>query len=819
MLKKGVILLSLFWGISTFAQTKVSGVVTAQDSNRVIKDVEIYDKNGNILATTDGFGFFNFTTQKKKEKLIFYVQNYHMLEKNVDYSVQNKLDIKLLPFSEMLSEVVVKAQKRKLFALKQLKSVEGTSIFAGKKSEVILMSELVGNRATNNARQIYSQVVGLNIYENDDAGLQLNIGGRGLDPNRTANFNTRQNGYDMSADVLGYPESYYTPPSDALSEIQVVRGAASLQYGTQFGGLLNFKFVTPPKDKTFELVTRQSAGSNGLFNTFNSVAGTVGKTNYYGYINYKRGDGFRPNSKFKSFNLHAHLTHQFTKKTALTVELSYLDYLAQQAGGLTDTQFHKSIFFSNRPRNWFDVKWNLWALKFKHDFSEDTKFTFNLFGLQSSRKSLGYRVLPITKEDFYEDGYYLEPRDLIDGRYRNWGIETRFLSKYKLFGKKHTYLVGLKYYQANNAESQGAGSYGTDADFKYTVPRKDFASDFKFPNRNVAFFAENIFKLSDKLSITPGARLEYIKTESIGTYTKYLASIDQTDYYNDNRINERNFALFGIGFSYKHNRFIEMYGNISQNYRSVTFNDIRTVSPSFVVDENIGDENGATADLGIRGKYKSYFSYDIGGFALRYNERIGEVIVSNAMINFNKSLQGHAGDRMRTNIGDALIYGFEGFTTFNWAKIIGIKSKDVILTNFVNVALTDSQYQTSKQVGIEGNKVEFIPFMNIKTGFKIGYKNWLSSLQFTHLSEQFTEATNARPEEKGAVREGIVGEIPAYSILDASLSYKYKKWKFETGINNLLDECYFTRRATGYPGPGIIPSAPRTWFATIEFKW
>ena len=43
---------------------------------------------------------------------------------------------------------------------------------------------------------------GLNIFQNDDAGLQLNIGGRGLDPNRTSNFNTRQNGYDISAATL-----------------------------------------------------------------------------------------------------------------------------------------------------------------------------------------------------------------------------------------------------------------------------------------------------------------------------------------------------------------------------------------------------------------------------------------------------------------------------------------------------------------------------------------------------------------------------------------------------------------------------------------
>ena len=99
---------------------------------------------------------------------------------------------------------------------------EKTEIYAGKKSEVILVEQSMANLASNNSRQIYNQIPGLNIYQNDDAGLQLNIGGRGLDPNRTSNFNTRQNGYDISADVLGYPESYHTPPSEGLEEIQII---------------------------------------------------------------------------------------------------------------------------------------------------------------------------------------------------------------------------------------------------------------------------------------------------------------------------------------------------------------------------------------------------------------------------------------------------------------------------------------------------------------------------------------------------------------------------------------------------------------------
>ena len=165
----------------------------------------------------------------------------------------------------------------------------------------------MANLASNNARQIYSQVAGLNIYQNDDAGLQLNIGGRGLDPNRTANFNTRQNGYDISADVLGYPESYYSPAAEALKEIQIIRGAASLQYGTQFGGLVNFIIKSPNPNKSFEFITRNTIGNNSLYTNFTSISGTKNKWSYYSFFNYKNGDGFRPNSKFESKNIYAHI--------------------------------------------------------------------------------------------------------------------------------------------------------------------------------------------------------------------------------------------------------------------------------------------------------------------------------------------------------------------------------------------------------------------------------------------------------------------------------------------------------------------------------
>ncbi len=91
----------------------------------------------------------------------------------------------------------------------------------------------------------------------------------------------------------------------------------------------------------------------------------------------------------------------------------------------------------------------------------------------------------------------------------------------------------------------------------------------------------------------------------------------------------------------------------------------------------------------------------------------------------------------------------------------------------------------------------------------------MANIQYSYLGTQFTDATNSVDSNLS----GVIGEIPEYDILDLSLSYTYKMFKLEAGVNNLLDNAYFTRRATGYPGPGIIPSAPRNWFTTLQFTF
>ncbi len=304
---KRLFIIILFLLNAILIVSQINSAFTAKvtdNNNKPLADVLVL--NGNkILAETNGQGVFFLSKQQIKnvKKLQLFIENYEIqrIDLNTQLSVNKNITIKLKPLEYTLSEVVIRNRNAAINDLRTLKDVEDMTVNAGRKNEVILLSDMTINKVTNNARQIFSKVVGVTINESSEGGLQLNIGGRGLNPNRTANFNTRQNGYDISADVLGYPESYYTPPAEAVKEIQVIRGAASLQYGTQFGGMVNFK-MNKPNYKKIYINQRISYGSNNLLSSFTNISGTVKKISYYSYFNYKQGDGFRPNSKFKSLN-------------------------------------------------------------------------------------------------------------------------------------------------------------------------------------------------------------------------------------------------------------------------------------------------------------------------------------------------------------------------------------------------------------------------------------------------------------------------------------------------------------------------------------
>ncbi|TAE00642.1 MAG: TonB-dependent receptor [Bacteroidetes bacterium] len=802
-MKAKILLLSFFLGVNfVFAQSAtLTGKIQNPDNQAFEKatvallNTKFFtysDENGNFLLKNVPFGNYTFVAfafgKKTFEKKILIDQN------NI------KINAFLEDLSKELDAVTIQAEREKTFGLTQLKAVENFGIYEGKKTEVIVLQDVTANLSTNNARQIYAKITGLNIWESDGAGLQLGIGGRGLSPNRTANFNTRQNGYDISADALGYPESYYTPPTEALERIEIVRGAASLQYGTQFGGMLNFAFKKGATDRKIEAISRQTAGSWGFFGSFNSIGGTVGKLQYYAYYQHKSGDGFRQNSDFKYNNGYVSLNYQVSEKFLLNLEVTKMSYLAHQAGGLTDKNFQDNPRQSVRARNWFNVDWNLFALTATYKFSDKTQINIRNFALFAKRQSLG-NLERINVADFGKN------RTLIDGQFENFGSEIRLLQRYS--AKDHTFLAGVRLYQGNSTARQGEGSAGADPDFNHLNNNDLENSDYVFPNKNYSFFVENIFNLTPKFSLTPGIRFENIQTFSQGYYKQKITD-GAGNIVVDNKISEdqnrkRSFVILGLGASYKFEN-VEFYGNFSQNYRAINFTDLRVVNPNFVVDPNIQDETGYTADLGIRGRIKDIFSFEATAFYVAYNGRIGQILKTDQPPLYLDY-------RFRGNIADARNIGLETFAEVNILNLLKVKSQAQISV-FSNLAVIDARYIDTKDASIANKKVEMVPPVMFKTGLTCKYKNFASTLQFAHTSQHFSDASNAI-----RTSTAVEGLIPSYQIMDLSANYTWKFLRIEASCNNLLNQMYFTRRAESYPGPGIIPSDGRAFYLTLQVKF
>ena len=790
--------------VSAQAQYRLSGALASEADSSAIKDCVVYLNEGKFTAVTDSKGRFLFQDLPNGNHTLHFTSEdfqYHKVEVNISNG-DRYVNVTLSPRMQILDEVTIRDEQSS-FGFTRMRAIESMGIYEGKKSEVIIPEQLVANLATNNARQVYSRVAGLNIWENDGAGLQLSIGGRGLDPNRTSNFNVRQNGYDISADALGYPESYYTPPVEGIGRIQIVRGAASLQYGTQFGGLINFNMKKPVVDKKVELLARQSVGSFGFYNSFTSLSGTVKKLSYYTFFQYKRGDGWRDNSDFENHTLYANINYAITPNTKIGFDITQMGYLAHQPGGLTDEMFNDNPRQTNRARNWFKVNWNLFALHFDQKFGASSEFNLRVFHLSAYRYSVGFRPNRVATIDDNSE------RDLIKGDFNNWGAEARFMKKYAIGNIQSVLLVGSRFYNGFNHSTQGLGSTGSDPDFEYINPEQFITYDYRFPNRNISVFAEDIFYVHEKLSVTPGIRFEHINTTAegyYGTIYKDLAGniIDITR-YEEERNSSRQFLLAGLGISFKPTGRIELYSNLSQNYRSITFSDMRISNPSSVIDPNLKDEKGYSFDIGLRSDQTVLYNFDVSAFYMNYDNRIGEIQFYDEN---NRVL------RNRTNIGQAIIQGIE---SYGEADLIGMaypgqnRWSGVLFSNF---AFIYSEYKQSENAGVTGNEVEFVPNVNLKTGLRLGFKNLKASIQYSYLSSQYTDATNSTESDASAV----VGIIPEYSIIDLSLSYQFKKFRIEGNVNNLADRMYFTRRATGYPGPGILPSDGRSFYLTLQLK-
>jgi Fe(3+) dicitrate transport protein len=378
--------------------------------------------------------------------------------------------------------------------------------------------------------------------------------------------------------------------------------------------------------------------------------------------------------------------------------------------------------------------------------------------------------------------------------------ELRLLHQYSLGHQMHAVVVGAQYMHNDmNRRQQGKGTTGFDYDLTLTDP--NWGRNLWFKTRNIALFAENAFYLTPRLTVSPGVRVELGESNTSGSIS----------YYNPddvpNRIEHR-FPLFGLSAKYQMRGKGQVYAGWSQGYRPVIFKDIIPVSVLERANKDLKNALGHTTELGIRGKAGNWLSYDVGGFYMLYQNRLGNLLQRDAVTGDNYIY--------KTNIGDSRTYGLELFV-----EATPYRRSDFALSVFTSTAYFHARYLDAQVLyagenrSITGNQVEGVPDWTSRNGLNLAWHRWSASLLWSYVGESFADALNTvAPSANGAQ-----GLVPAYSLLDFNAAYRIgSRFTLRLGVNNLADKQYFTKRPTFYPGPGIWPSDGRSFQLSVTVR-
>lgn len=699
-------------------------------------------------------------------------------------------------------EILVK-QFRLKTAIGRMEDVKDQVIYAGKKTEVIQTGNLDADLSTNNARQVFSRVPGLSVWESDGSGIQTSIAVRGLSPNRSWEFNVRQNGSDIAAEAFGYPESYFSPPTEAVEKIEVIRGAASLQFGPQFGGLLNYQIKTGNPSKKLEVESQQTVGSFGLLNSYTAVGGTVNKVSFYSYLHRRSADGWRENSRYSTLTGYGSFVWRNVEKgLSLKADFTHMQYESQQPGGLTDLQLASNPRQSSRSRNWFSVPWNVASVSLDWTATSRLSFRLSTFGTLAERNSVGF-LSPITVEDkINPDNLQFNPRQVDRDQYRNAGAELRTTYRFSLAGYGQTLAGGIRTYNGNTVRRQvGAGTTGSDPDF--TLTSNGYGREFDYQTLNTALFAEQLFTFGTRWKLVPGIRLELIGNSVSGRISTSPEGILEDD------DRTRKVFLYGMGSEFKLNETMNLYANYSRSFRPVTFSELTPSSTTETVDPNLKDASGFNADFGIRGSWKNCVQFDAGLFYLHYSNRSGIILKDGA--------------NYRTNIGTSVSKGIESFIEADLFRIFGWESPLGSIRVFTSNAWIDARYTrwnnpvllADPTRNIENKRVENAPEFIHRLGVTYLLHSFSATVQWNSVSKVYTDAANTEKPNPAFT----VGSIPAYEVLDLNVSVKAStQFQIKFGINNMTNRTYATRRSTGYPGPGLLPGNGRSGYLTVAVR-
>jgi Fe(3+) dicitrate transport protein len=672
-----------------------------------------------------------------------------------------------------LPEVLVTAETEDQLS-NQLPPVEGAKIYHGKKTSRIDLKKSPTN-INSNFRQAFEQTPSL-LYAEETNSL-FSVGYRGLPPGRAQHMQILKDGVPISADLVGYPEAYYTPPLDTVDHIDFIRGGASLMYGPQPGGALNFVTVDPYAGGPLQVTTSNSGGSHGLFSNYTSISGTQDKAGYLGYFHHRETNGFRmANSYLSVFDSGAKFQYALDEKSKIGFSFDALNEEHGVPGGLSRAAFDADPTQMTRFHDHFEMDRYAGALNYSRDISADTYLEAKAFGGYFQRTSWtqrggGFGLAP--------SGLTASTSDIEFQEFYTSGAEARVRQDYMWGATANTLTGGMLYYHG----------FSPRLDKRTTSVNADNGPIRKSSDRTsnyLSMFVENMSKFG-KLTVTPGFRLE-----NIWQSLKEHQNDDKTTTPLLDETVSVTVPLLGLGATYDLTEKTQTYMNLSQGYRPMTFTQAVPTGANQVINSDLEEGKSWQLDAGIRGNPVPFYTWDVGYFFMRFEDQVGT-----------------SGNTIE-NVGDASHHGLEAssavdligaFDAFADTKAGEAWGK---LNLFGNIMVLDARFTEGPN---KGKTPQYAPDFIFKTGLEYDYKSKAKvRLAGTFLDDHFANDTNTNQ-----------FLVPSYKVWDltAELNVYKDVVKIFGGINNIFDEKYYSRVTSD----GIDPADGRNYYAGMKLIW
>jgi len=386
--------------------------------------------------------------------------------------------------------------------------------------EAVTREELRAAHAVD-GNQVLRRVAGLTVREDSGpVGMRLNIGVRGLNPDRSRQVLVLEDGVPLALAPYGEPEMYYSPPIERMDRIEVVKGSGSILFGPQtIGGVINF--VTPDPPSTPRGSLDLTGGQYGLFVGQGSFGTTVGQTGLFVSALRKQGDGMR-DFAYGINDLTVKLTRALTGTQALSVKLNAYDEGSNSTYlGLTQAQFDADPTQNAVPDDRLDVRRMFGSVHHRAVISPRTVLSTTAYAYDTTRNwrrqdfdrsRVANRAYVGVSGDPAVAGGAIFLRSTSGSRDRRFlvsGVESRLMTGRQWLGRSHAIEAGARYLfeRARDQHVNWSAVIGGTSLVR---------DDERRPAHAVAAFVQDRISLTPRLTVTPGVRLErYAYTRDI----------------------------------------------------------------------------------------------------------------------------------------------------------------------------------------------------------------------------------------------------------------------------------------------------------------